>query len=379
MHSANSSKENISSGNPRSPRVRFQIILILAMLALIVAGIFFIRYEAKHQIAGLSRKPQLTLSGDSTVILYPGDKFQDRGYEAKSFTGKDLTSQVKTSASLDNFREDGTMWLATNGKIKYTITDGGNIVTKTRTIQTKYHKQNKDSKTYGHGIAVCMFHNVYDPENPPTDLNTNFISTDDLEAILKRLIRDDYYFPTWQELRDYIDGKIELPTKSVVLTFDDCAKGFQQYGIPLLEKYNVRATSFVICAKNGKEVLKKFKDVKHINFQSHSYNMHRPGGNIGHGGIFPALTQEEGVEDLKKSIEMLGSGEAFAYPFGDYTETCEAAVKEAGFLCAFTTEYGMVHPGDDPYLLSRIRINGGTAVDDFIKAITESSDSESDS
>lgn len=369
VHEINSTKEVQHSTRFRKRR-RLQLLLILFMLALIVAGIFFIRYEAQHQIRGFSRKPQLILSGETSISLYPGDKFQDPGYSAKSFSGKDLTARVKTSTALHNFREDGTMWLATDQKIQYTITDGNNTVTKTRTIQTKYHKPDKNAQTYGHGIAVCMFHNVYDSANPPANLNTNYISTEDLEAILKRLIQDDYYFPSWQELRDYIDGKIELPVKSVVLTFDDCAKGFQKYGIPLLEKYNVQATSFVICAKNGKEVLQTFQNVKHINFQSHSYNMHRPGGNIGHGGIFPALSQEEGVEDLKKSIQMLGSGEAFAYPFGDYTDTCEAAVKEAGFLCAFTTEYGMVHPGDDPYLLPRIRVNGGTTADEFIRDIT---------
>ena len=162
-----------------------------------------------------------------------------------------------------------------------------------------------------------------------------------------------------------------MPVKSVVLTFDDCAKDFQKYGIPVLEKYNITATSFVICAKNGKEVLQKYGDAKHINFQSHSYNMHRPGGTIGHGGVFTALSQEEGVEDLKKSIDMLGSGEAFAYPFGDYTDTCEAAVEEAGFLCAFTTEYGKVHPGDDPYLLPRIRVNGGCTPEEFARDISD--------
>lgn len=162
-----------------------------------------------------------------------------------------------------------------------------------------------------------------------------------------------------------------MPVKSVVLTFDDCAKDFQKYGIPVLEKYDITATSFVICAKNGKEVLQKYGDAKHINFQSHSYNMHRPGGTIGHGGVFTALSQEEGVADLKKSIDMLGSGEAFAYPFGDYTDTCEAAVKEAGFLCAFTTEYGKVHPGDDPYLLPRIRVNGGCTPEEFARDISD--------
>ena len=68
---------------------------------------------------------------------------------------------------------------------------------------------------------------------------------------------------------------------------------------------------------------------------------------------------------------MLGSGEAFAYPFGDYTDTCEAAVEEAGFLCAFTTEYGKVHPGDDPYLLPRIRVNGGCTPEEFARDISD--------
>ncbi len=356
------------------PRRRKQTILtglIFLMLALIAAGVIFIRYEAKHQIRGLSRKPILTLSGDATLSLYPGEKFQDQGVSAKSYKGEDLSSDIRIDSSVGSFREDGTMWKATNGDITYTVTHNGNTVVQKRTVETKYHEPDNDSQDYGHGIAVCMFHYVYDADNPPENLNSNWISDTDLEVILQRLIADDYYFPSWQELRDYIDGKIELPRKSVVLTFDDCSKAFQQYGIPLLEKYDITATSFVICSKNGKKVLNQFKDVKHVSFQSHSYNLHRPGGNIGHGGVFTALSQEEGVTDLKKSIEMLGSSDAFAYPFGDYNETCEAAVKEAGFLCAFTTEYGMVHPGDDPYLLPRIRINGGTTVEEFIADITE--------
>ena len=53
------------------------------------------------------------------------------------------------------------------------------------------------------------------------------------------------------------------------------------------------------------------------------------------------------------------------------TDTCEAAVEEAGFLCAFTTEYGKVHPGDDPYLLPRIRVNGGCTPEEFARDISD--------
>lgn len=45
-----------------------------------------------------------------------------------------------------------------------------------------------------------------------------------------------------------------------------------------------------------------------MTFQSHSYNMHRGGGNIGHGGIFPVMEHDEAVADLQKSIEIGGNG-----------------------------------------------------------------------
>ncbi|MBQ1406695.1 MAG: polysaccharide deacetylase family protein, partial [Eubacterium sp.] len=107
------------------------------------------------------------------------------------------------------------------------------------------------------------------------------------------------------------------------------------------------------------------KKYEHITLQSHSYDMHRPGGNIGHGGVFTALSHDEALDDLKKSIKILGNHDAFAYPFGDYTEECRDVVEEAGFLCAFTTEYGKVYPGDDPMLLPRMRVNGSPTVEEF--------------
>lgn len=373
-------------------RHRPQVLLVLILLLGVVLCILAIRYEAKHQIAGLDRTPSIELRGDSSLNAYVGDLFTDPGYHAERFDGTDLTSDVEVSFEAsdkgntedstdasDALDTDGTLQKPGDYTITYTVTDSGNTVRAKRTLHVTFPKPDPDDPDYGHSIAVCMYHNVYDPENPPEGLNNNYISTTDLEAHLQYLIDNGYYFPTWQELRDYLDGKIDLPLKSVVLTFDDCTKAFQEYGIPILEEYDVRATSFVICAKNGEEVLKKYKDVKHITFQSHSYNMHRPGGSIGHGGIFTALSVEDGVSDLEQSIDMLGSGDAFAYPFGDYNETAEEAVREAGFLCAFTTEYGKVAPGDDPLLLPRIRINLGMSAEEFAETIEWVSLAEEDS
>ena len=69
------------------------------------------------------------------------------------------------------------------------------------------------------GLPICMYHYVYDEENPPDDLNQrygNYISMQDLEEELEWLNEEGYYYPTWQEVRDYVDGKILLPEKSIV-------------------------------------------------------------------------------------------------------------------------------------------------------------------
>lgn len=225
----------------------------------------------------------------------------------------------------------------------------------------------QDHKT--NGLSICMYHYVYDKNNPPKEqLNNNFIEVHDLEAELKYLTENNYYFPTWEEVRKYVKGELLLPKKSVVLTFDDGAYSFLNLGVPLFNKYKVPVTSFLIGNLEGKKKVKKYAS-EYMTFQSHSYNMHRGGGNIGHGGIFPVMNHDDAVADLQKSIRIGGNSDAFAYPYGDYNDSCIQAVKDAGFKCAVTTEYGRAKIGDDPLVLPRIRMLRGQSLDSFKKLV----------
>jgi CubicO group peptidase (beta-lactamase class C family) len=97
-----------------------------------------------------------------------------------------------------------------------------------------------------------------------------------------------------------------------------------------------------------------------LDLESHSYDMHKPGGRIGHGGVMTALTTEQILDDLEMSSLILKTNDAFAYPFGDVDAlgTCRNAVEQSGFLVGVTTRYGKARPGMDPYLLPRMRVNG---------------------
>ena len=250
-------------------------------------------------------------------------------------------------------------------KVEYKLADKNSNVLDSKSVYVTV-LPNKKIKTKG--VAICMYHYVYPSGRKDAGVNANFISTGDLEAELKYLNKNHYYYPTWEEVRDYVDGKLVLPDKSIVITFDDGAKSFFKYGKPLLEKYRIPATSFLITSKGGTTLVEKYAS-KYVQYQSHTHNMHRPGGRIGHGGVMTALTEKEVVKDLKRSQHICRNTQALAYPFGDVTKNTEKYVSKAGFICAVTTAYGKVRPGDDPMALNRVRMSEGQSLKAFADAV----------
>ena len=342
-------------------RGRFSVflLLVITMLAMDIMAVgLFQRKAGEEKIVQVKHTaPVIELSGDKEISLEYGSKYKEAGYSATDFSGSDITSDVKVN--VPEFDSSGDF------RITYTIKDAEGHESKAfRVAHIFFPPQTEEGRA--RGLSVLMYHNVYDPLNPPLwRIDTNCITTTALEEELKYLVDENYYFPTWKEVRQYLDGEIDLPEKSVCLTFDDGKKIFEENGVPLIEKYDVRATAFIIGTQRGKHWAKKKNELKHLWLESHSYDMHKAGGRIGHGGIFTALSYDDALADLKKSQAQLGSGDAFAYPYGDYTEQCIQVVRDAGFLCAFTTAYGKIHPGDDPALLTRIRVSGSPTLEQF--------------
>ena len=307
----------------RRRRRRMRIVVLCILLAVVIL-----------LVAGITAAVR--------AFLKSGDEKDGGKTAAKDITIEDVQEKV----SDDDISSGGTQ------------ADDARAVKNTATEE--HHKTN--------GLAICMFHYVYDEADPPDDLNNNYIEVHALEEEIEYLVENDYYFPTWEEVRQYVEGDLLLPEKSVVLTFDDGAKSFLDLGIPVFEKYKVPATSFLITSNDGENKVKEYQN-DYVTFQSHSDNMHRAGGNIGHGGIFTAMSHDDAVADLEKSIEICGHGDAFAYPYGDYTDECRTAVQDAGFICAVTTENRRAEVGDDPLLLPRVRMSLGQSLDSFIALV----------
>ena len=181
---------------------------------------------------------------------------------------------------------------------------------------------------------------------------------------MKYLKENGYYTATLEELEQWIDGKINLPEKTVIITIDD--GWYLPRNIEILEKYNLHATLFLIGHLASPEAYKS----KSLEIHSHTWNMHNLGEcPIGRGGAILCKDKDKIVEDLKKSSESLNNTKYFAYPFYEYNDHAIEALKEAGFTMAFAGGGRKVTRGVNKYKIPRYGISNTNSLESIIKMI----------
>jgi peptidoglycan/xylan/chitin deacetylase (PgdA/CDA1 family) len=75
--------------------------------------------------------------------------------------------------------------------------------------------------------------------------NKMVVSASNFAAQLDWLVRNDYHVLRLSQLKGFLDGKLALPKRSVVITIDDGYESVHRYALPLLRKYGLPATVFV--------------------------------------------------------------------------------------------------------------------------------------
>ena len=213
------------------------------------------------------------------------------------------------------------------------------------------------------GLPVLMYHFFYD-KSKETGKDGNWIEISNFEEQMKYLAENDFYFPTWEQVENYIDGKQELPEKSVVITVDDGDPSFFELAVPIIQKYKIPTTSFVITYWYGNRANDK---QDYVSYQSHSYDMHKAGSNG--KGVMLSWDYDKIKDDILLSRDVLGGANIFCYPFGQYNDLDIKVLKENGYKLAFTTKGGRVKKGSSKYKLPRVRISGNTGIEEFKKKV----------
>ncbi len=318
--------------------------------------------------------PSIKLSGEEEISLYTGSKYKEPGYLASDAYDGDITEKVVVTNNV-NLGKAGTY------EIIYEVTDSsGNKTSAKRIVNVKMQPTTSKDKNgdntlssgtgtgAGPGLPILMYHFFYDETLGETPVDNNYMEIHAFEEQMKYLDDNDYYFPSWQEVADFVDGKITLPAKSVVVTIDDGHISFFKEAVPVIQKYDIKVTSFLVTIYNQEKIFNHLKGDK-FNFESHTHNMHRKGCSGGQQGLFRCINYDLGLDDLHKSIAILDSHEAIAYPFGDVTNNVLRVTKAANFKVGVTTRQGKAKKGMDRYQLPRVRMSKGMTLERFIQSL----------
>lgn len=201
-------------------------------------------------------------------------------------------------------------------------------------------------------IPVLAYHKI-DLPNADVRIRGAYTAPGRFDKQISYLKRHGYEFFTASDLvKHYIENG-RCPEKAICLTFDDGWKDNYVHAFPVLKKYDVKATIFLVPSCIGRTTDQvtadgegerehlAADDVREmanygIEFGSHSMN-HK---------LFDRITPEEinnEVFESKAYIENLIQRECttFAYPAGFFNDHAKAAVKDAGYIGAFSTVYGV--------------------------------------
>lgn len=294
------------------------------------------------------------------------DRYKNYIYFNKNIKTKDITNFYDKEDNLLytlNKSYDFKVLIMDNDR--YGVAFNGDLLyIKKDDVESLYENNNNESNK--EKIRTLYYHFIYNPEKDKCD-QIICHTLNQFESHLKYLSENNYFTLKMEELEMYLNGKINIPEKSIVLTIDD-GTFIDLDAVKLLEKYKKNATLFAITDWIN---IDDFNS-PYLDLESHSNNMHNQyeckGMGTQGGGIL-CLPEEKVLKDLKTSQDLLGGSKYFSYPFFDYNDRAVNLLKKAGFSLGFIGPIsgGYAYPNKtNKLLIPRLGIFSYTTIDEFI-------------
>jgi len=156
-----------------------------------------------------------------------------------------------------------------------------------------------------------------------------------------------------------------LPSRPIVLTFDDGYADFFTTAVPILQSHGFTATSFVISGRMGWAGFMTPSQVVAADLMGFTIGAHTV-DHVALAAQAPARATWEMKQSKLALEQLLGHPVVdFAYPYGSFNQYDMAQAKSLGFETAASTMYGTAHFAGQLFELSRLRIGGGLPLGTF--------------
>jgi peptidoglycan/xylan/chitin deacetylase (PgdA/CDA1 family) len=213
-------------------------------------------------------------------------------------------------------------------------------------------------------VPILLYHHV---DHDDTG-NRYFIPVETFDAQMKWLYDHHYQAITISQLADLIRLGGKMPERPVVITFDDGDADMALNALPVLEKYDFVATSYLIVT---------WIDAPGYITSDEVFKLIDAGWEIGsHSMSHVDLTQNKDSLSYEVNDSMLELSQrygvevkTFAYPFGMIDADVANAVANSGYTAAVGLGVSIIHGWGDLYYLNRLEVRREYSMDQFIRML----------
>jgi peptidoglycan/xylan/chitin deacetylase (PgdA/CDA1 family) len=219
-------------------------------------------------------------------------------------------------------------------------------------------------------VPILMYHYIRVNPNPYDRMGFNLsVTPADFAAQMDWLAHNGYHPITLTDLHGYLNGQSGLPSRPVILTFDDGYADFYTTALPILRGHDFTAVAYVVSGFLGRGGYMTAAQVLEADRAGVEIGAH----TVDHADL--AIQSADGLRyqltASKQHLEQLLGHPVLSlcYPSGRFTPAVTAAAQNAGYRDATTTRLGSYRSLAGRYLWDRLRINGGERLDAFARDV----------
>ena len=188
---------------------------------------------------------------------------------------------------------------------------------------------------------------------------------------MKMLSDSGYHTILPDELYAYLNEGRSLPSKPIMLTFDDTDDDQYQVAVPEMKKYGFKAVFFIMTVSIGRPNYMTAAQVKELADAGHEIGSH----TWDHHNVkkYEGKDWEVQIEKPLAQLEKITGKPIryFAYPYGLWNEAAIPQLKQRGFIAAFQL-YAKRDEIDPLYTIRRIIVPGEWSSNTLNKRILSS-------
>jgi len=185
-------------------------------------------------------------------------------------------------------------------------------------------------------VPILCYHQIRDWKPKDSQTAKDYITPiATFKGHMKMLADSGYHTILLDQLYDYLNNGTPLPSKPIVLTFDDTDLDQYTIAAPEMKKYGFKGAFFVMTVSLGRPNYMSKAQVKDLSVQGQDIGSH----TWDHHNVkkYQGKDWETQIDKPTKTLEEITGKKIyhFAYPFGLWNPEAIPELKKRGFKSAF--------------------------------------------